>query len=344
MRDPPHHRGRLHGMKLLILGGTVFLSKTVAVTALTRGHHVTVATRGTSGKPPAGARFVKIDRNDPAGLAGLAGERFDAVVDVARVPGQIAPAIDMWGDQAGHWTFVSTVSVYARHDRPGQTVQTGELLEPSPPDSFDSDMQRYGHNKVACENQVRDRLAGKAFIVRAGLIVGSGDPNDRFGYWPNRIAAGGEILAPGTPQDNVQWIDVRDLAEWIVTAAETRLTGTYDATCPPIPRGEFLARIAEAVNPQARFSWIPQDILAEHAVQPWSGPESLGLWVPLPEYAGHLSRDPSASVTAGMTIRPLADTARDWLASAPEEPQLGAWLSREKEADILAAWHARDRR
>lgn len=327
-------------MRMLLLGGTVFLSKAVAVEASDRDHEVTAAARGASGSPPDSVRFVRVDRDSAAGMAPLAGEAFDAVIDVARVPGHVGHALDVLADGAGHWTFVSTISVYADRSTPGQTVATGALLPPAPPDSLDAGLDRYGASKVACENLVRDRVGDRCFTLRAGLIVGPGDPIDRFGYWPHRIAAGGEVLAPGEPGESVQYIDVRDLASWIVDAAEARTTGVYDGARPPMPRSQFLAEIAAALDADASFTWVPQEFLLDHGVRPWAGEDSLGLWVPLPDYAGMLSRDTAPSLTAGMRVRPLADTARAWYQARTEPPRLDAGLSREKEAEVLAAWHA----
>ena len=327
-------------MRILVLGGTVYLSRTIAALAHDRGHDVTVAARGRSGGPPDGVRFVRTDRTATDGFDALSDETFDAVVDVARLPGHVGPALDALAQRAGHWTFVSTCSVYSDHETPGQRAATAGVLDPAPADSLDEDMERYGPNKVACENLVRDRLPDRSFTVRPGLVVGPGDPNDRFGYWPLRIAAGGEVLAPGQPDELVQYIDVRDLAEWVLDAAEAQLTGTHDGICPPITRSQFLAEIAEALDADAEFTWVPQEVLREHGVEPWAGEESLGLWLPLPEYGGFLSRDPASALAAGLGIRPLRETTLHWYANRPESPALLADLSREKEAAVLAAWHA----
>jgi nucleoside-diphosphate-sugar epimerase len=327
-------------MKLLVLGGTVFLSRAVAALGVARGHDVTVAARGQSGAPPEDARFVRIDRDDPASLEALRGEAFAAVVDVSRIPRQVGDALDALATETGHWTFVSSCSAYADQSIPGQTADA-ELLEPTAPDSADPAVELYGPSKVACETLVRERVEDCAFIVRPGLVVGAGDPNDRFGYWPSRIAEGGEILAPGAPEDPVQYVDVRDLAAWIVEAAESGVTGNYDAVCPPVSRESFLTEIARAVGTRSTFVWVPGEFLVEQGVRPWAGEESLGLWLPTPEYAGLLARDPATSLAAGLRCRPLGETARDWLAARDASSALLASLSREKEAAVLAAWRER---
>ncbi|ADD42643.1 NAD-dependent epimerase/dehydratase family protein [Stackebrandtia nassauensis] len=332
-------------MRILVLGGTVFLSKAVAVQAMERGHDVTVAARGESGQPPQGARFVKLDRDNPGeGLAALSRETFDAVVDVARIPAQVKAVLAALADRVGHWSFVSTVNVYADNSIPGQHPGNGKLNDPIDEDSTDPDIEVYGASKVACENLVRSAVGDKAFIARPGLIIGPGDPGYRFGYWPDRLAEAGEVLAPGDPQRLVQWIDVRDHAEWIIDAAENQVVGTFDAVCPPVPFQRFLDGVAEGMGTTPEFTWVDQDFVQAHEINPWSGEQSLPMWLPLPEYAGMLTHDVTASVAAGMRNRPVAESAADWYASMkdkPRDPQKG--LTRAREAEVLAAWHGRDK-
>ncbi|GLZ75212.1 reductase [Actinorhabdospora filicis] len=329
-------------MRLLVLGGTVYLSRAVAELAAARGHDVTVATRGRNGEPPSGTEHVIADRATVDGLSALRGRAFDAVVDVAWIPAHVKNAIEVLGEGAGHWTHVSSCSAYSDDATPGQTPATGPTHDPAPYDADEVDAERFGPYKVACENQVRERFGDRALVIRPGLIIGPGDRIDRVGHWFRRIAEGGEILAPGAPEETVQWIDVRDLAAWIVDAAEKRLAGVFDAICPPVTRGEWLSSIAAAYGVEATFTWVSRELLDEHGVQPWMGEESLGLWLPLPEYAGFMKRDVTASLAAGMTNRPIGDTAlawREW--DTPGHP-LRAGVSRQKEAEVLAAHHARE--
>ncbi|WP_020575458.1 NAD-dependent epimerase/dehydratase family protein [Actinopolymorpha alba] len=332
-------------MRILVLGGTIFLSKAVAAEAVARGHEVTCAARGSSGEPPAGASFVRVDRDDPEGLTALAGQSFDAVFDVARQPTQVRRALAAFAAGSVHWTFVSTMNVYADDSTPGQHGDTAILREALPADADEDDAENYGAAKVACENAVADAVGDRAFVVRAGLIVGPGDPSDRFTYWPVRLARGGEVAAPGAPEDSVQFVDVRDLANWIVDAAETRLTGTYDATYPPRSRGEILTRIGAAVGgQQPALTWVDQEFLTAEKVNPWSGPRSVPLWLPLPEYAGFMTRDVSPAQAAGLSARPLEETARDtlaWVRSSGRDA-LRCGLTAAEETELLAAWHRRD--
>ena len=324
-------------MRLLILGGTQFLGRAIAAHACAAGHEVSCAARGVSGAVPTGVRFVKIDRDTPDGLAPLAGESFDAVVDVSRHPGQVRRAVAALKHRATHWTFVSTGSVYADNRTPHQSADTAPLKTPTERDVERGTEATYGNAKVACERAV----GADAFICRAGLIVGPEDPTGRFSYWPARLARGGEVLAPGTPDDLVQFIDARDLAQWIVRCAETRLIACYDGVGVPLPRGEFLTRCDHALGAECTFTWVDQEFLQSQDVRRWAGPRSLPLWLPLPEFAGFLTRDSAPARAAGLKARSLEETARDALAwhAGADVPLTG--LTAEEEAAVLRAWHAR---
>ena len=323
-------------MRLLILGGTQFLGRAIAAHACAAGHDVTCAARGVTGAAPQGARFVRVDRDIPDGLVPLVGETFDAVVDVSRHPGQVRRAVAALKPRAAHWTFVSTVSVYADNRTPGQRADIAPLRPPTAPKIERSTEDIYGAAKVACEQAT----GANAFICRAGLIAGPEDPTGRFTSWPVRLARGGDVLVPGTPDHAVQLIDVRDLAQWIVRAAETCLTGIFDAVGPSITRGEFLAQCAAAVGSSCTFTWADRPFLERHDIRRWSGPRSLPLWVPLPDFAGFNTRDTSPACAAGLTVRPLAQTARDTLAWARSVGGMVTGLTADEESEALKAWHA----
>ncbi|HEU4422629.1 MAG TPA: NAD-dependent epimerase/dehydratase family protein [Pilimelia sp.] len=331
-------------MRLLVLGGTVFLGRAVARRARDAGHEVTCAARGESGPLAEGVRFVAVDRNAPDGLSPLAGEEFDAVVDVARRPSHVRAALAVLADRIGHWSFVSTCSVYADNATPGQRADSAPLLPPAPPDVDDAEGQAYGPCKVACEQLVRAGAgADRVLLCRAGLIVGPEDPSGRFAYWVRRLARGGEVLAPGHPAERVQFVDVRDLAGWLVAAAEAGLTGTYDGIGAPMPRGEFLAGVAAGVGARPVLTWVDQEFLAAHDVRPWMGERALPLWLPLPEYAGFMTRDTTPTLAAGLRTRDVAETAcdtLDWLAGAPDAVDRNG-LPPDAEAAVLQAWHER---
>lgn len=329
-------------MRILVLGGTQFLGRAIAADALARGHQVTCAARGITGAPPQGARLVQIDREAPDGLAPLLSETFDAVVDIGRHPGQVRRAVAALRPRAGHWSFVSTVSVYADNSIANQTAATAAMLAPSAPEVEHSTAENYGPTKVACEQAVGDN----AFLCRPGLIVGPEDPTGRFTYWPLRLSRGGEVLAGVAPEEMVQVIDVRDLAAWIIHAAETNRTGAIDAVGVPMPRGQFLADIARALGADCTFTWADRAFLEAQDVRRWAGARALPLWLPQPENAGFLTRDARPALAAGLALRPLAETARDTLAWAHVAGSRAAnaqptGLTGPEEQAVLQAWHSR---
>lgn len=316
-------------MKLLVLGGTRFLSREIASQAVALGWEVTGACRGESGPLPDGVEHLRWDRADEA-PADLAEGRWDAVVDVARLPSHVGRAVAATAD--AHWVFVSTISVYVDNSSPA----TEPLAEPITEDvDLAVDPEAYGGMKVACEEIVQSQVASST-VVRPGLIVGPGDPTGRFAHWPQRLARGGEVLAPGRPEDVVQVIDVRDLAAWVLVLAEARTSGTYDAVGTPMPLGDLLAQTAAGLGiTDPQLTWVDQSFLESHGVAHWMGEGSLPLWLPRPDYDGMLAHDPGPAVAVGLRLRPIAETAPGCL----DAPVVA--LGAEREAEILAAWHAR---
>ncbi len=325
-------------MRVLVLGGTLFLSHATAAEAVARGHDVTCAARGMSGSVPRGAQFVHLDRERPDWSA-LAGQSWDVVVDVARYPSWVRAAVDALGDRAASWLFVSTCSVYADHTTPGQGVDA-PLLPAAGRNADEHDLELYGELKVACEQAVTERFGDAALVVRPGLIVGPEDPSGRFAYWPHRMAEASTVLAPGEPDDPVQMVDVRDLSRWLVEAAERDLRGVFNATGPVMTRADMLSAVAAGVGTEPRLVWMPQEFLLAHDVEPWMGDRSLPLWLPLPEYAGHMSRDVSDTLAAGLVVRPLEQTARDtldWMQQTPDAKVVG--LTTAEHRELLHRWH-----
>ncbi|MFI6824278.1 NAD-dependent epimerase/dehydratase family protein [Micromonospora sp. NPDC050187] len=331
-------------MRLLILGGTQFLGRAMARLAVAQGHDVTCVARGASGAPVAGVRFVAADRSDPAGLAPLDGERFDAAIDVTRWLDQTHHTIAALADRVDHWSFVSSISVYAGFAAPGGGVADTPLLPPAPDGVTGPgpDFTWYGECKVSIERAYAEAVE-RLFVCRAGLIIGPEDPSDRFPYWVRRLAAGGEVLAPGAPDDPVQYVDVDDLAAWLLHAAVTGLTGTYDGIGAAVPRAEALRGIAAGVgSPEPRLTWVDTDFLQAREIRPWSGERSLPLWVPGAEWAGFLARDARPALAAGLVTRPVAETARRtlaWMDADPGAVRQGG-LDPADEAAVLREWHA----
>jgi nucleoside-diphosphate-sugar epimerase len=333
-------------MRLLILGGTAFLGRAVAHAALDSGHHVTCAARGVTGQPPEGVDLVRIDRSAPDAFAPVGGD-FDAVVDVSNRPSHVRAALSALADRVDHWIYVSSISVYSDIATPGQRAPTSPTVKAAPPGVDDPEADGYAQYrpcKMACEEAVREAVAAtRAFICRPGMIGGAEDATGRFTYWVARLSLGGEVLVPGGPDDAVQWVDVRDLAEWLVRVAENRTSGMYDGIGQPVPRAEFLAGIARGVGARPDYTYVSHDFLTGRGINLWGGPRSLPFWFPLPEYAGILSRDTTDTLDAGLTVRPVADTARFthdwWRAKPPADRRLGAGLTARDETEILEAWH-----
>lgn len=313
-------------MRVLVFGGSGFVSEAVVLRFLAAGHEVVAATRGGSGLPD-GVSPVTVDRDQ--GIGALAGARFDAVVDVAwGGPRWVADAVR--AVSAPHWTFVSSMSVYA-DDRvhPGQTATTAALVPP--------DAATYGGAKVIAERTVLDAVGERSFVVRPGLVAGAGDPSDRYGYWPLRLSRGGPVVVPPL-DDPAQLIDVEDLAAWLVLATEQRLTGVFDAVGPALPIGEILARTAKGIGaPPPGFVPFDEARLRAADVGYYMGPRSLPLWAPMRRDRLR-AHDASPSVDAGLRVRPIERTAAAALAherSLGADRPRNAGLTEAEEAELL---------
>jgi nucleoside-diphosphate-sugar epimerase len=325
-------------MRLLVLGGTAWLGREVAAQARDADHDVVCVARGTSGQPAPGVRLVVADRDADGALAGLAGESWDAVVDVSRQPGQVRRAVRELA-AAGHFVFVSTGNVYADHRTSGLD-ESADRLEPLAGDRMDS-MEEYGEAKVACEDAVLDAFGGRATIARSGLIGGPGDTSDRTGYWPFRFARpssdAATVLAPDVQGQGTAVIDVRDLAGWLLRCAAEGVGGVFNATGSVVPLGEHLQACREVTGHRGDIAWTSPDWLREHDVQEWAGPRSLPLWLPDDEL-GLTSHSNAAAVSAGLLLRPLESTLADTLAWRLEDPgrELGSGLTDAEETELLA--------
>jgi 2'-hydroxyisoflavone reductase len=334
-------------LKLLVLGGTKFLGRATAEAALACGHDLTLFNRGeTNAELFPGVEKLRGDRDGD--LTALEGRHWDAVIDPSGyVPRVVRASAELLA--VDHYVFVSTIAVYADTSRP-VTEKSGlkELEDPA----TESVHEHYGELKVACERVVTEVFPDAHTHVRPGLIVGPHDPTERFTYWPRRVARGGEVLVPGRPGRQVQIIDVRDLAGWIVRLAENRTRGTFNATgpVPPMTMGEVVDTCARVAGTDASFTWVDEEFLLAHEVEPWM---ELPLWVPEsdPEAAYFLRVDVSRATAAGLTFRPLEETVADTLAwvSASDEPATGTvampgvegvGIDPEKERRLLEEWRA----
>jgi len=341
-------------MRILILGGTGFTGPFQVQYALGRGHKVTVFNRGKThpGELPREAEQLLGDRNGQ--LDALKGRKWDVVVDIpTTLPVWVRDAAQILKGNVDRYVFISTISVYSDNSKPGMD-ESGPLARYEGADAMKETQETlrasrfglYGPLKVLSEQEAEKWFPGKALIIRPGLIVGPGDESDRFTYWPVRIDRGGEILAPGKPSDAVQFIDARDLAEWTIRMVEQGTTGTFNATGPKskLTMGEMLEGIKKATKTESRFTWADADFLAAQKVRPWS---DMPVWVPpRGDSAGFAEISIKKALDKGLTFRAIPDTSRatlDWFRKqAPErQAKLKAGLTPEREAEVLAAWHAK---
>jgi 2'-hydroxyisoflavone reductase len=326
-------------MKLLVLGGTLFVGRHVVEAALARGHDVTILNRGRTdpGDWPALARVERLVGDRDADLSALHGRAFDAVVDctgfnaaqMQRLADALAPA-----DAAAsrpHVVYLSSISAYAAFP-PGRDFDEDAPLA--------SGSGTYGADKARAEETIAAACPGRVALVRPGLVVGPFDPTGRFTYWPGRVAAGGRVLSPGPPDREVHVIDARDLAAWCVRLAEARTAGTFNAVGPWIAMGELLARCRAVTGSDAVFDWRTDAALLAAGVAPWTG---LPLWLPAedPDFGGMMRARNDRAIAAGLAPRPIDETIADTLAWArspqARTPKQVATLAPERETEILAS-------
>ena len=334
-------------MRILILGGTGFIGPHQVEYAMSRGHNVTLFNRGKT-NPTLFPTVEKLigDRNAPDGYAALKGKTWDVVIDnPTQIPRWVRDAGEALKGSAKKYVFVSTLSTYKTRAKIGMTEADSAMLnEPAAADA-EPPKASYGALKVRCENDAKAIWGDRALIVRPGLIVGPGDLTDRFSYWPIRIEQGGEILAPGTPNDAVAFIDQRDLTEFMIRLCEQNATGTYNVVGPgsTLTIAEMLYGCKAVTTSSARFTWVDADFVLQNKLRPYG---DLPVWMPpRGDSTGWARMDCAKAKSAGLTFRPLAETARDTLAyyhsESPErQAALKAGLPPEKERDVLAAWHA----
>jgi 2'-hydroxyisoflavone reductase len=319
-------------MRLLVLGGTKFLGRHVVDAALAAGHDVTTFTRGQT-NPDLFPEAERLHGDRDGGLGALEGGRWDGVVDTSGyVPRVVRQSAELLRDAVDRYVFVSSISVYADFSGPiSESTPVAELDDPA----TEEVMEHYGALKAACERAVEEVYGDRSARVRAGLIVGPHDPTDRFTYWPRRIAAGGDVLAPGEPDAPVQLVDARDLARFLVQLALAGPGGVFNATGPaePVTFAELLERTRAATGSDARLVWTDSQRVLDAGVQPWT---ELPLWLPDPDYAGMARADISRSVEAGLGFRPLEETVVDTLAWDRTVPGERPTLAPEREREIIA--------
>ena len=324
-------------MKLLLLGGTKFLGRHFVEAALAREHEVTLFHRGETGA----GLFPELDHilgDRDGGLEPLEGREWDAVIDTSGyLPRVVRDSARLLANATAHYTFVSSISVYADHSQPGTTEEAEvALLEDV---LVEEVMENYGGLKALCEKVVERELPGRTLVVRPGLIVGPNDPSDRFSYWVDRLARGGEVLAPDDPEHAVQFIDVRDLAEWMLRQVEAQTVGVIHATGPeqPCTLEQVLEACREVAASEATLNWVKAELLTEQGVGEWI---DMPLWIHDPGFAGHSRIDISRALEASLSFRPLDETVRatlEWLRTRPADHEWKAGLRPDREAEVLAA-------
>jgi 2'-hydroxyisoflavone reductase len=324
-------------VKLLVLGGTRFLGRHLVEAALARGHEPTLFNRGRTA-PELFANVEQLRGERDGDLVALRGRSWDAVVDTCGyLPRVVRRSAEALRDSVARYLFVSSISVYADASVAGQDEQSPRATLPRP--DCEDVPNHYGALKAACEDEVQRLFGGRAILIRPGLIVGPFDPSGRFTYWVQRVARGGTLLAPPSPEYPVQFIDARDLASWTLDLLERGLSGAFNASGPDhrLTFGAFLEECRRVLNPGARFVWPDAGFLGRHGVAPWSE---------LPLYAGDDGRGLNEvclarAHAAGLRLRPLGETCLDtarWAGGAPLPDGVG--LAAGREAELLRAWES----
>jgi len=343
-------------MKILIIGGTKFLGRHLVSAALARNHEVTLFNRGkhTSAGIP-GVEQIYGDRNSD--LDKLKNRNWDAVIDTCGyLPQTVKASAEALKEQTENYVFVSSISAYANFSQPGYDESaplarlTGEqekrvaAIDPGGELTGQVLGAEYGALKALCEEAAENIMAGRVLIVRPGVIAGSFDPTDRFTYWVMRVAQGGEVLAPSNPNGAIQFIDVRDLSEWMLRMIERKETGIFNANGKPgeLTFGAMLAEIKNVCGSDAEFTWASEEFLLAEKVQAWS---EMPLWLPeetAPQIKGHALGNVDKAINSGLRLRPLSDTVRDvltWRGGNSGTDKMKAGISRDRERELLRKWH-----
>jgi 2'-hydroxyisoflavone reductase len=327
-------------MKLLVLGGTRFAGRAVVEAALAEGTEVTTLNRGHSGTPAAGVTSLIADRTDKAALrAALGDNTWDAVVDTwSGAPQVVAAACELLAGRTGHYGYVSTVSVYQWPIPVGADEHSAVVAADPGSDSSDD----YAAAKRGAELAVLQAFGDRAVLARAGLILGPHEDVGRLPWWLRRIQRGGRVLAPGDPATPVQYVDVRDLAAWLLRAAQDRTSGAFNVICQlgHTTMGELLGAAVAVTGSGAELVWVPQHVILDAGIEPWT---ELPIWLPLGgEFDGMAAVDATAVYAAGLSCRPVLATVADtwaWLRAdgdpqpRPRRPRLG--LDPAKELQVL---------
>ena len=325
-------------LRILILGGTGFVGPNQVRSAVARGHEVTLFNRGVS-NPGLFPDLETLIGDRDGDLAALEGREWDVVIDnSANIPRRVRLSAEALRGSVRKYLFVSSTGVYIPY-------LTTDIHEDAPVDTIDDpeteviNGRTFGALKALAEDEARNAFPDHHLVLRPTYIIGPGDPTDRYTYWPVRLARGGEVLAPGTPDDPMQNVDVRDLAAFMIKAVEDHLTGTMNVVGPrePLTMGGLLERTRAAVGSDATLTWVDAAFLAEH------GRPALTYWTePAGDYLGMMQVNGDRAFAAGFAMRPLEQTAVETLewfnAQDAERQELRSGLTPEREAELLAAF------
>ena len=325
-------------MKILILGGKRFLGVALVEAMLQAGHTPTLFNRGQT-NPDLFPKVKTLIGDREKDLSALKWRKWDAVIDTSGyLPRVVRESAQMLSNKCGTYVFISTVSVYKDFRNP-DIMENYPVAELDDPTDENYTGPSYGPLKALCEYEIQQNFKGNLIVIRPGLIVGPNDPTDRFTYWPWRVAQGGKVLTPGPPSADLQFIDVRDLANFILNLIQQNASGVYNAVGPRNPAnfGSLLVACREAAGSDASFTWADERFLLEEGITPWV---DLPLWLPNsdPNFTGFNSINNSKAVKAGLTFKPLSETVNDtldWIKTRPPVKKLKVGLTLKKEAELI---------
>lgn len=326
-------------LKILILGGTSFLGPHLVEELQEHGHAVTLFNRGTQNSPLF-STVELLQGNRDGDLKALEGRRWDAIIDTSGyLPRVVEASSKILAEATDHYTFISTISVYEDFSKLN-IDEDNPLAKLSDEKTEEITEKTYGALKACCEGVIRSYFPNRSLIIRPGLIVGPLDPTDRFTYWPVRVVEGGIILAPGKSTQNLQFIDVRDLAKWIVLMIERQATGIYNATGPetPITFDQLITECQEFSTKDLEIQWVDEDFLIKNDLEDWV---EIPLWLSYKRnMPGFFNINVGKAIKAGLTFRPLPEIIASILEwdSSREHIKRQAGLDREKEMELLTLW------
>ncbi len=326
-------------LKVLILGGTNFLGPHLVEKLQEHGHKVTLFNRGTQDSSFLN-NVERLPGNREGDLEALKNRFWDAIIDTSgHLPRLVEDSSKILAKATNHYTFISTIGVY-QDFLALNSDENYPLAKLEDETNEEINEKTYGALKASCEKVIGQYFPHRFLIIRPGLIVGPRDDTNRFAYWPLRLLEGGEILAPGSPQQIIQLIDVRDLAKWIVTRVEQQVTGIYNAIGPlhPLSFEEVLKTGLQLSKNKGELTWVSEDFLIEHKVQDWT---ELPLWLSYKrQMPGFLNINAKKAIEAGLTFRPLIQTLSDIIEWEKQHRKENASLGidRKKEQHLLKLW------